>query len=292
MIFSILSLFSKYVKMCNENNFNSGGKMQQFIDYLDSSLPDQHNDKILYKFKRKLLDEMNARYLEVSRRGITNQKVITDLIISEHSDVQQEYDKYHNSEMAKKRAQRRVLTRIIGSAIYFIAMIILFIVSNIFFDGLRHTWLILVDGLLLWICYILTLGVAKITTFKRIFHIFARLLLGFDVVIFSVAAFLFVQIGLGFSRGWVLIIAGIALSLIADGAYAHFTRVRFAIINYLIYIPIIATMLYVILSALYILSWGTGWLLIILSLLVDVIIMYASVLSNRRYKQEVIDTWQ
>ena len=266
--------------------------MQQFIDYLDSSLPDKHNDKILYKFKRKLLDEMNARYLEVSRRGITNQKVITDLIISEHADIKQEYEKYNGEVLAKKRAQRRVLTRIIGSAIYFISLIILFVVLNIFFDGIRHTWLLLVDGLLVWICYMLTLGVVKITSFKRIFHIFARLLLSFDVVIFSVAAFLFVQIGLGFSRGWVLIIAGIAMAFVADGAYAHFTKVRFAIINYLIYIPIVATMLYVILSALYILSWGTGWLLIILSLLVDVIIMYASVLSNKRYKQEVIDTWQ
>lgn len=264
--------------------------MQQFIDYLDSSLPDKHSDKILYKFKRKLLDEMNERYLEVSRRGITNQKVITDLIISEHADVQQEYEKFHSGEMAKKRAKRRVLTRVIGSAVYFIAMIILFVVMN--FNGVSHTWLLLVDGLLLWICYLLTLGVVKITSFKRIFHIFARILLGFDVMIFSVAAFLFAQIGLGFSRGWVLIIAGVALALVADGAYAHFTKVRFAIINYLIYIPIIATMLYIVLSALHITAWGTGWLLIILSLLVDVIIMYASVLSNRRYKQEVIDTWQ
>ena len=264
--------------------------MQQFIDYLDSSLPDKHNDKILYKFKRRLLDEMNGRYLEVSRRGITNQKVITDLIISEHADVKEEYQKFHSGEVAKRRAKARVLTRIIGSAIYFIAMIILSIVLG--FNGVPHIWLLAVDGFLVWICYMLTLGVIKITSLKRIFHIFARLLLGFDVLIFSVAAFLFVQIGMGFSRGWVLIVAGVGLIFVADAAYVHFTKVRFAIIYYLIYIPIIATMLYIVLSALYVLSWGTGWLLIILSLLVDVIIMYASVLSNKRYKQEVIDTWQ
>lgn len=272
--------------------FNLGGKMQQFIDYLDKELPDNFGNKVLYKFKRTLLDEMNARYLEVSRRGITNQKVITDLIISEHADVQEEFKKYNSEIMAKKRAKRRMLTRIIGSVIYFISLIILLIVLNIFVDGISHTWLIMVDGLLLWICYMLTLGVAKITSFKRIFHIFARILLYFDVIIFSVAAFLFVQIGIGFSRGWVLLIAGVALALVADGAYAHFTKVRFAIISYLIYIPIIATMLYIILSALHITAWSTGWILIILSLLVDVIIMYASLVRNRRYKQEVIDTWQ
>ena len=266
--------------------------MQQFIDYLDKALPDNFGNKILYKFKRKLLDEMNERYLEVSRRGITNQKVITDLIISEHADIQEEYKKYNSEVMAKKRAQRRVITRIIGSAVYFIAVIVLFLLISIPTNAWGRTWVIPVDALLIWICYLLTLAVVKITSFKRIFHIFARMILAFDVVIFSVASFLFAVGVLRFSRGWVLIIAGIALALIADGAYAHFTKVRFAIINDLIYIPIIATMLYIVLSALHITAWGTGWILIILSLLVDVIIMYASVLSNRRYKQEVIDTWQ
>ena len=51
-------------------------------------------------------------------------------------------------------------------------------------------------------------------------------------------------------------------------------------------------MLYIILSALHVLSWSTGWILIILSLFLDVVIMYASVLKNRRYNQEVVDAWQ
>lgn len=266
--------------------------MQQFIDYLDSALPDIPGDKTLYKFKRNLLDEMNARYLEVSRRGITNQKVITDLVISEHPNVRGECFKYAQSVTAKKRAKTRVLMRIIGSAIYFIAMILLFIVASFSANGPAHTWLIIVDGILLWVSYILTLGVVKITSLKRIFHVFARLLLGVDIMVFSVAAFLFTQIALGVSKGWVLIIAGVALAFVGDAAYAHFTKVKFAIINYLLYIPVIATMLYIILASLNVTSWGKGWILIILSLLVDVIVMYASMLKNRNYKREVIDSWQ
>ncbi|MCH5317008.1 MAG: hypothetical protein J1E05_03460 [Eubacterium sp.] len=266
--------------------------MQQFIDYLDHALPDDYGNKILYKFKRKLLDEMNARYLEVSRRGITNQKVITDLIISEHADIKAEYRKYSSEIMAKKRAKNRVIIRIIGSAVYLVGLLIVFLLVSIPTEAWGRTWVIPVDGLLLWICYLLTLGVAKITSFKKIFHIFARILLGFDVMLFFVAAFLLVFGAFRISIGWVLIIMGVAAVLIADSAYIHFTKVRFAIINYLIYIPIIATMFYIILSAMHILSWGTGWLLIIMSLFVDVIFMYASALRNRRYKQEVIDTWQ
>ena len=266
--------------------------MQQFIDYLDSALPDLHNDKILYKFKRNLLEEMNARYLEISRRGITDQKVITDLVISEHPNVRGECFKYAQSATAAKRAKTRVLLRVIGSAIYFIALILLIIVAKFYANGISHTWLIFVDGTLLWISYMLSLAVAKITSFKRIFHIFARLLLSVDIMVFSVAAFLFVQIALGFSKGWVLIIAGVALAFVGDAAYAHFTKVKFAIINYLLYIPIISTMLYIIFASLNVTSWGKGWILIILSLLVDVIVMYASLLKNRHYKLEVIASWQ
>ncbi len=266
--------------------------MQQFIEYLDQSLPDRGNDKILYKFKRELLDEMNARYLEVSRRGITNQRVITDLIISEHQDIADEYKKYHARQVAKKRAKARVITRAIGSVIYFIGMIILFFALSFSTDSWGHTWLIIVDGILLWLVYIISLGVKKITSFKRIFHIFARILLAGDIMILSVAVFLFSLVALGFSRSWVILIAGVALMFVADGAYAYITKVRFAIIYYLIYIPIIAAMLYIILSALHVLSWSTGWILIILSLFLDVVIMYASVLKNRRYNQEVVDAWQ
>ena len=43
--------------------------MEQFINFIDNSLPDQRGNEILFKYKRKLLDEMNQRYLEVSQIG-------------------------------------------------------------------------------------------------------------------------------------------------------------------------------------------------------------------------------
>lgn len=41
--------------------------MEQFIRFIDNQLPDQYGNEILFKFKRKLLEEMNQRYLEVSK---------------------------------------------------------------------------------------------------------------------------------------------------------------------------------------------------------------------------------
>lgn len=97
---------------------------------------------------------------------------------------------------------------------------------------------------------------------------------------------------IGFLKSWVIVIAGVALIFVVDGIYMYRTKVRLAIINWLIYIPVVATMLYIILSGLGILAWNTGWMLIIVSLGLDLIVMYASLARNRKYKQEVVDAWQ
>ena len=136
------------------------------------------------------------------------------------------------------------------------------------------------------------IGVGKITSMKRIFHIFARILLAMDVMVLTVAAFLFSLVMIGFLKSWVIVIAGVALIFVVDGIYMYRTKVRLAIINWLIYIPVVATMLYIILSGLGILAWNTGWMLIIVSLGLDLIVMYASLARNRKYKQEVVDAWQ
>ena len=272
--------------------------MEQFINFIDNSLPDQRGNEILFKYKRKLLDEMNQRYLEVSQRGISNSKVISDLIISEHPDIKAEYKEFYAIETAEMKAKRRLIFNVVGSIIYILGIIITFLgVSFLLTSVLEQsvwgkTWLIVVDGILIWVAYLLSLGVGKITSMKRIFHIFARILLAMDVMVLTVAAFLFSLVMIGFLKSWVIVIAGVALIFVVDGIYMYRTKVRLAIINWLIYIPVVATMIYIILSGLGILAWNTGWMLIIVSLGLDLIVMYASLARNRKYKQEVVDAWQ
>ncbi|MDE7124840.1 MAG: hypothetical protein K2N83_05080, partial [Eubacterium sp.] len=247
---------------------------------------------ILFKYKRKLLDEMNQRYLEVSQRGISNSKVISDLIISEHPDVEAEYKEFYVSETAAMRAKRRLIFNVVGSIIYILGILVLFLGISFLTQMWGKTWLIVVDGILIWVAYLLSLGVGKITSMKRIFHIFARILLAMDVMVLTVAVFLFSLVMIGFFKSWIIVIAGVALMFVVDGIYMYRTKVKLAIINWLIYIPVVATMIYIILSALGILAWNTGWMLIIAALCLDIIVMYASMARNRQYKQEVVDAWQ
>ncbi len=266
--------------------------MEQFIKYIDYKLPDQRGNEILFKYKRQLLDEMNARYLEVSRRGISNSKVISDLVISEHPEPEKEYKAFYISETSAERTKRNIIMNVAGSVIYILSAIILFLGVSFLTHKWGQTWLIVVDGILLWVAYLLTLGVRKFTSMRRIFHIFARILLAMDVMVVTVAVFLFSLVMIGFLRSWVIVIAGVAAMFVADALYACFTKRKLAIIICLIYIPAVAAMLYIILSALGILAWNTGWMLIIFSLVLDFVLMYTSMSRNKRYKQEVIDTWK
>lgn len=266
--------------------------MEQFIDYIEKNLPDSSKNELLFKFKRELLEEMNERYTEVLRRGISNQKVITDLVISEHPDVEQEYKEFYKSETKVAKSKRNALMNLIGSVAYILGIIILFLALSFITHHWGQTWLIIVDGILLWVTYLLSLGVKKISSMRRIFHIIARVFLAIDVMVISVAVFLFTLVMTDFSKSWVIVIAGLALMFVCDGIYINVTGKKLKLINHLIYIPVISVMLYIILSALGVLAWNTGWLLIICSLFLDVVIMYISIGRNKKIKHEVIDSWK
>ena len=271
--------------------------MEQFIKFIDNQLPDQSGNEILFKFKRKLLEEMNQRYLEVSRRGISNQRVISDLVISEHTDLRKEYNEFYVVETAAQRTRKNIIMNVVGSVLYILCIIIMFLGISFMYGAMGvsvwgKTWLIVVDGILIWVAYLLTIGVKKLTSLGRIFHLFARVCLGMEVMVVSVAVFLFTLVMIGYLKSWIILIAGIASIFIADAVYAFVTKRKLRFINYLFYIPAVAAMLYIILSAVGILMWNTGWMIIIFSLVLDFLVMFASFARNRQYKQEVVDTWK
>lgn len=266
--------------------------MEQFIKYIDSELPPQKNNDLLYRFKRSVLDEMNARYSEVMQRGITNTKVITDLVISEYPNLQSDFEKFTIQQKAKNKTRRRLILNTAGSVIYLLCIIISFLGISFLTHKWAYTWLIVVDGILLWVVYLLHLSMKKILTFKKIFHIFARLVFAGGLMVLSVAIFLFVRIMTGNTLSWLILIAGVASMFIGDAVFSVVTKRRLAVLSILLYIPVVATMLYIILSAAAIIPWNAGWILIIISLIIDFLIIAVRIGINKKHKQEVIDTWQ
>lgn len=265
--------------------------MERFIDYINASLPDMTGDDILFSFKRKTLDEMDRRAAEVATRGVDNRKVIEDLIVSEHPDLMNEYAQYRVSELKNRNSKRFVKRNIIGSVIYLLALIAVYLLVSFITHAWAVTWAIIVDGILLWVVYLLAIGVKAFTSMRKIFHVFARICLAGAVIISMVAVYLFVVAVADLPHGWLIVIFGLIMMFAADGAFAVIAKHRLAIITWLVYIPVIATFLFICIGALSILPWGAAWIIIPLSLIIDVVIVITAIGKNKLERMEVADAW-
>lgn len=266
--------------------------MEGFINYINSVLPDRDGDAILYKFKRKTLDEMTARAAEITARGLNNPKVTDDLIISEYANLAEDYDAYRTKKLAEKRAKRNVILNAVGSVVYILALVVAFLSVSFATHNWHMTWGIIPVGVLIWVVYLLMLGVKKITSMKRIFHIFARMMLASAIIIGTVAAYILVlSVTDGIEHRWLIVIAGLIAMFTCDGCYAVIAKHRLAIINWLIYIPVISVFMFIFIGALGVMSWGTAWIVIPLALMLDVVIIIIAIGRNKIEKTEVADAW-
>ncbi len=68
-------------------------------------------------------------------------------------------------------------------------------------------------------CLFIEYRCKKLTSLRRIFHLFARICLGMEVMVLSVAVFLFVLVIVGYPKSWIILIAGVAAIFIADAVY-------------------------------------------------------------------------
>ena len=241
--------------------------MEKFFDYIDSSLPDNPQDKNMYKYKRALLDEMESRAFELEKRGLTDENVVADLVIGEHPDLKEDYNRY------------------------ILAIVVLYLLFSKSTHLWSMTWAFLVDGILLWLVYLLSIGVRSFSKKKRAFHIIARICLFAAVMLLSVALLLLFIAVIKPPHSWLAVIGGVAAAFVADGLYAVFTKQSLAVINWLIYLPIIAAMVYIILCTCSVFSWTAGWVIIPAALVADMIIAAEAVRRNAKIKEEVIDSW-
>lgn len=265
--------------------------MDSFIDYINSSLPNDDN-KTLYKFKRGILDEMTERANEVISRGINDRKVVSDLVISEYPNLSEDYKIFKEKDNSAAKSKRNLILNVVGSLVYIISLIVIFLAVSFITQKWAMTWVIVVDGILLWVSYLLSLGVNKVVKLRRIFHPIARILLALDVMTFSVAIFIFALAILHIHLSWVIIICGIVAMFIADALFSVITKQKLAIFSCLAYIPVVATMVFIITGALGILHWSIGWIMIPLSLFIDFAIIAVAIRRNFSYKSEEVDVWK
>lgn len=257
--------------------------MESYIQYIENALKNVPETPSLYKYKRQLLDKMTERANEITRSGMKDKNVLSELIISEYPDLPGDYFKFQKEDTKKERQRKNLIVNVIGSVLYVLSLIIVYLIISFISKDWRHTWLLIEGGISLWITYLLALGIAKITSMRRIFHVAARILLGIAVMVVAQAVFLVCMALLEIPDSWLIIILGIIGIFVADAIYTTVTKQKMAIINYLIYIPAVSPMLYIIFGVLGILPWSTGWVIVPLAVLVDIVIIAAKLIHNKKY---------
>lgn len=271
-----------------------GEKLKIFIDKIENEFKDVKYSEILYQYKRRLLDEMNDRACDVRQAGLQDESVIEDLILSEYPNIREDYNRYYAAEKRRRKEALEHKLLLIGTPLLIILSVAVYIVLGILFKAWSGNWLIIV-GTVFTMCILCMLaGIRKLMRLKKIFHPIARLLAAGCVMLVAVFVFLLCGVTIGWSATWPIIPGGVIALLLGDLAFAFLTHQKFAMINTFIYLPAIFTMLYIILAAFNIVSWGRGWALIFLGVAVDAIIGLLILLNNAKYKykQEVEDVWK
>ena len=266
--------------------------MESYINYINSQLPDNPGDKILYKYKRKDLEEMTQRANEISSRGLNDRKVIDDLVVSEYPDLKDTYGEYYKKEKAAMNRKRNILLNVIGSAIYLICVVVVFLTSSLATKRWDMTWAIVVDGVLLWVVYLLSIGASSFAKMKKIFHIFARIFLMGAVIVFGVAAFIYVLAMTDLGSSWIILMFAIIAMFLSDAIFTTAHKHRLAIFYWLLYIPVISVFAFIIVGASNIIAWRYAWIIIPLSLIIDLIIILFAIAKNKVSEPEVDDTWK
>lgn len=264
-----------------------------FISYIEGAFAGVSDTDTLYRYKRGVLEKMTARANEIAAAGLQNEAVLNDLIISEFPNLQEDYANYDRLERKRRRRKQMNTFLIFGSAALILTLVLAFLGIGFLTGAWSPAWLLVPVGILVWTAFLLGVFVCRITEKRRLFHPIARVLLALAVMCITVSVFLILLVAAAWQQAWVIFPAGVICMYIADGIYAFVTHQKLRIINYLLYIPAAAPMVYVILGGLSVIPWHPGWLIVPLSVLLDLILVLCKIAENSKYKYrpEVDAAW-
>lgn len=269
--------------------------MKEFINYIEDACKDVKQSDILYSFKKKTLDEMNDRACDVRQAGLSNNKVIADLIISEYPDIKDGYGVYFTKEKTKRKEAIQHKLLALGTPLMILLSVALYVIQGILLGTWGNgRWLIIVGTVFFMSSLCCLAAIRQILRRKRIFHIFARLLTAAIIMQAAVFIFLWCGVNFGWALTWPIIPGGVAALLLGDLLFAFKTRQKLVALNVFVYTPAVFAMLYVVLAAFNIVSWGNGWALIFLGFAADAIFGLAVLIDNAKFKnnEEIEDIWK
>lgn len=253
------------------------------IQHIENSLRDIPYSPMLFSFKKHLLEEMQGKADDLIYAGLSNEKVLVDLLASEYGDLKEEYALFRDAQTKRNKEKKFHKLSFIACAAAIPATILIYLAFSFITQAWHESWLIIVGGVFAVVIYLLSLAIRQLTAKKPVYQTVARIMLAMCVALVGVYSYLFVLMLFPFTDCWVIVPFGVFFIYVADAIYAHVTNQPMRIINYLVYVPAAMPMVYVVLGGLHLIPWHPGWLLMPLSVVIDILIIASKLIEHSKY---------
>ncbi|MBQ2500581.1 MAG: hypothetical protein II522_03855, partial [Clostridia bacterium] len=126
--------------------------MKDYTEIVDVGLAEFESDisllPALNKFKLEKKAAMRDRELLLRKRGLSDDHIIQDLIVSENMDIRSEFLSKIKRDEKNKAERRAMIAKVLLAVIYFMIVGMIFFLDEYINEDFEHSWLIPVAGIL------------------------------------------------------------------------------------------------------------------------------------------------
>lgn len=184
-----------------------------FTDYAEKELKKLPNTKSAYLYRQEIIARMTARANELVESGLSDNKVINELVINEFRDIEKEYYVRLKKKKKSKKSKYTSLFIALGIIGYILLLVGIFLGVSFVTGAWDKTWLIMVVGILGAVVAGLIGSCIMLFVKKNKFAIFSLLIL-----IPAITALAYVVLGLtgllAWHPGWLIIVASVFLDFV------------------------------------------------------------------------------
>ena len=256
-----------------------------YSDWAMKELSDLPNTKEAYLYKQKVIDRMTKKANELVSTGLTDNDVLNELVIDEFKNIKKGFYNEQSTKNQMKKKARNFNLSVLGWSAYTLILISAFLFISFATSMWAKTWLIMVAGILLPVAGLLGYGAGRIIKRSNIASLLSRAMIFAAVMLVCVTLFLLTFFLTDLSKTWIIFLAAVPFGLIVDLVTAFLSKQKTAILSAVLYIPVIATFAYLIGGLTSVLPWHPSWIIIILSLAVDILIAFFGIIKKSSKKE-------
>lgn len=259
---------------------------EKFKSYLEAAFHSIAPTQAAMEYRKRTYKEMKDRAQELRIKGMTDEELIVDTVLSEYDDLPDRLAEFEKKEITVNNAKRNAILGLVVA----VAVVVLLAITYVLIGVLAHvwhpTWLIMVGGIFMGLIVIFVLFGAKALAKKKFVPI--RIFVALGEALIAVFVFLLLQLVFDVAYAWLTFLAMVVAITATDTVVAFFTAGKTRWIELPIFAETFSVMLFVTLGILVPGFWHPGWALCLVGVvfaLVEIIVLL-SVRNGKKDKKE------